>query len=74
MCAGAMCAVGVLVGLVVWFVFWKMFLIIRCFLLPSLCCGSECMGGSSRTSGINCVGGCFYFYIFYCSLVCVAAV
>ena len=74
MCAAAVRAVGVLVGLVVWTVFWKIFLILRCFLLPSVLCGSECIGGSSRTSGVNCVGGCFYYYVFYCSLVSVAAV
>ena len=51
-----------------------MFLILCCFLFPSVCCGSECIGGSSRASGVNCVGGCFYYYVVYCSLVCAAAV
>ena len=53
MCAAAVCAVLVLVGLVAWIACWRMFLKLCCFLFPNLCCGSECIGGSSRTSGVN---------------------
>ena len=48
-------AVEVLVGLVAWIVCWKMFLILCCFLLPSVCGGSVCTGGSSGTGGLDCV-------------------
>ena len=50
-------AVGVLVGLVAWIVCWRMFLILYCFLLPSVCvCGGcVCIGGSCGTGGLDCV-------------------
>ena len=47
------CAVEVLVGLVAWIVCWKMFLILCCFLLPSVCGGCVCTGGSSGTGGLD---------------------
>ena len=46
MCAAAVRAVGVLVELVAWIVCWWMFLILCCFLLPSVCGGSVCSGNS----------------------------
>ena len=55
MCAAAVYAVGVLVGLVAWIVYWRMFLILCCFLLPSVCCGSVCSRVSSGTGGMDCV-------------------
>ena len=55
MCVAAVWAVGVLVGLVGWFVFWKTFLIQCCFLLPNVCGGRACSGGSSGSSGVDCV-------------------
>ena len=55
MCAAAVCAVGVLVGLVACFVSWRMFPILCYFMFPSMCCGSVCSGGSSGTSGVDCV-------------------
>ena len=56
MCVAAVCAVGVLVGLVVWILGWMMFLIICYFLFPSVCDGSLfclCSGGSSGTASVN---------------------
>ena len=53
MCAAAVCAVGVLVGLVAWIVCWRMFLILCCFLLPNVCGGCLCSGGSSGTGGVD---------------------
>ena len=32
----------------------RIFLILCCLLLPSVCCGSVCSGGSSGTSGVDC--------------------
>ena len=55
MCAAAVRAVGVLVGLVAWIVCWRMFLILYCFLLPNVCRGYVCSGGSSGTGGVVCV-------------------
>ena len=55
MCATAVCAVLVLVGLVAGIAFWRMFLILCCFLFPSVCCGSVCIEGSSGTGGVDCV-------------------
>ena len=49
------CAVDVLVGLVAWIVCWKMFLILCCFLLSSVCGGCVCTGGSSGTTGLDCL-------------------
>ena len=48
-------AVGVLVGLVACVVYCRMFLILYCFLLPSLCGGCVRSGGSSGTVGLDCV-------------------
>ena len=47
-------AVGVLVGLVAWIVCWNMFLILVCFLLPSVFGECVCSGGSSGTRGLDC--------------------
>ena len=55
LCVAAVCAVGILVGLVAWIVCWRMFLILCCFLWPIVCCGSVCIGGSSGTGGKGCV-------------------
>ena len=55
MCVAAVCAVGFLVGLEPWIVSWRMFLILCCFLLPSVCGGCVCSGDSSGTSGVDCV-------------------
>ena len=55
MCAAAVRAVGVLVGLVAWIVCWRMFLILCCFLLPSVCGGCVGNGDSSGTVGMDCV-------------------
>ena len=55
MCATAVCAVLVLVGLVAGIACWRMFLILCCFLFPSVCCGSECIGVSSGTKCVHCV-------------------
>ena len=51
----AVFAVGILVGLVAWIVCWRMFLSLCCFLLPNVCGGCLCSGGSRWTSGVNCV-------------------
>ena len=51
----AVCAVGVLVGVVAWIVCWRMVLIICCFLLPNVCGGCVCSRGSSGTGGVDCV-------------------
>ena len=48
-------AVAVLVGLVAWIVCWKMFLILCCFLLPSVCSDCVCNVGSSETDVLDCV-------------------
>ena len=53
MCAAAVCAVGVLVGLVAEIVCWRMFLILCCFLLPNVYGGCLCRGGSSGTVGVE---------------------
>ena len=50
----AVCAVGVLVGLVAWVVGWRMLLILWFFLLPDVCSGCVCSGGSSGTGGVGC--------------------
>ena len=55
MCVAAVCAAGILVGLVAWIVCWRMFLILCCFLLPNVCCGCVCSGDASGTSGVDCV-------------------
>ena len=55
MCVANVFAVGVLVGLLAWIVCWKMFLILCCFLLPSVCGDCVCSGGSSGTDGLDCV-------------------
>ena len=55
LCVAAVCAVGILVGLVAWIVCWRMFLVLCCFLLPIVCCGSVCIGVSSGTGGKGCV-------------------
>ena len=55
MCVAALCAVGVLVGLVTWIVCWRMFPILCCFLLTNVCGGCLCSGGSSETGGGDCV-------------------
>ena len=34
---------------------WRIFLILCCFLLPSVCCGSVCSRGSSGTGDMDCV-------------------
>ena len=46
---------GVLAGLVEWIVCWRMFLLLCCFLLPCVCGGFVCSGGSSGTGGVGCV-------------------
>ena len=51
----AVFAVDVLVGLLAWIVCWKMFLILYCFLFPSVCVDCVCSGGSGGTSGLDCV-------------------
>ena len=56
MCVAAVCAVGVLVGLVVWILGWMMFLILCYCLFPSVCDGCLfclCSGGSSGTAGVD---------------------
>ena len=55
MCVANVFAVGVLVGLLAWIVCWKMFLILCCFLFPSVCGDCVCSGGSSGTGGLDCV-------------------
>ena len=55
MCVAALCAVGVQVGLVAWIVCWRLFLTLYCFLLPHVCGGCLCSGGSSGTGGVDCV-------------------
>ena len=55
MCVATVCAVELLVGLVAWIVCWKMFLIICCFLLPSVCGHCVRSGGTSGTAGLDCV-------------------
>ena len=49
----ANCAVGVLVGLLVLILCWMMFLKQCCFVLPKLCGGCWCSGGSSGTGGVD---------------------
>ena len=49
------CEVGILVGLVAWIVCLRMFLTLCCFLLPYVCGGCLCSGGSSGTGGMDCV-------------------
>ena len=51
MYAATVFAVGLLVGLVSWIVCWRIFLILYCFLLPSVCGDCVCSGGSSGTGG-----------------------
>ena len=46
---------GVLAGLVAWIVCCRLFLILCCFLLPKVCGGCLCSGGSSGTGGVDCV-------------------
>ena len=53
MCAAAVCAVGVLVGLVAGIVCRTMFLKLCCFPLPNVCGGCLCSGGSSGTGGVD---------------------
>ena len=53
MCVATVFAVGVLVGLVAWIMFWKMFPILCCFLLPSVCGDCVCSGGSCGTCGLD---------------------
>ena len=53
MCAVAVRAVGILVGLLVWMLYCSMFLILRCFLLPTLCGGCLCSCGSSGTASVE---------------------
>ena len=55
MCVATVFAVGVLVGLVAWIKFWKVFPILCSFLLPSVCGDCVCSGGSSGTAGLDCV-------------------
>ena len=55
MCAATVCAVVVLVGLVAWIACWRLFLILCCFLFPSVCGGCVCSGVSSGTKGVGCV-------------------
>ena len=73
MCVATVFAVGVLVGMLAWVVCWRMFPILYCFQLPSVCGDCVCSWGSSVTgsSVILCFGGCFYYYIVFCCLVCV---
>ena len=42
-------------GMVASIMSWKMFPILCCFLLPSVCGDCVCSGGSSGTSGLGCV-------------------
>ena len=51
----AVCVLEVLVGLVAWIVCWMMFLILCCFLFPSVCGDCICSGGFSGTGGLDCV-------------------
>ena len=55
MCVAAVCAVGILVGLVAWIVCWRMVLTLCCFLLPDVCGSCLCSGASSGTGGVDCV-------------------
>ena len=55
MCVAAVGAVGFLMGLVVWIVCWRMFLILCCLLFHSVCGVCMCCGGSSGTGGVDCV-------------------
>ena len=58
-------------GVVAWIVCWRMVLIMS----VAFVCGScVCSGDSSRTVGMDCVGGCFYYYVVFCCLMCAAAV
>ena len=34
---------------------WRLFLSLCCFLLPNVCGGRLCSGGSSGTGGVDCV-------------------
>ena len=72
MCVAAVCAVGMLVGLVAWIVCWRMFLKLCCFLMPSVCGGCVCSGDSSGTSGVDCVledvSNTMLFSVAYCVL------
>ena len=42
-------------GLLAWIVCWKMFLILCCFLLPSVCGDCVCRGACSGTGVLDCV-------------------
>ena len=55
MCAAAVCAVGVLAGLLAWIACWRLFLNLCCFLFPSVCDFCVSSGDSSGTSGVDCV-------------------
>ena len=55
MCLATVFAVGVLVGLMAWIVCWRMFLILCCFLLRSVCGHCVRSGGFSGTAGLDCV-------------------
>ena len=54
-CVATVSAVGVLVGLVAWIVRWRMFLLLYCFLLPTVCGDFVCSEGSSGTGGLYCL-------------------
>ena len=55
LCVAALCALRVLAGLVARVVCWRMVLIFCCFMLPNVCGGCVCSGGSSATGGVDCV-------------------
>ena len=74
LCVAAVCAVGILVGLVAWIVCWRIFLILCCFLLPIVCCGSVCIEGSSGTGGMDCVLEDVSNTMLFSLALCVAAV
>ena len=74
----AVFAVGFSVGLKAWIVRWRISLKLCCFLLPNVCGGCACSGGSSGFSGVDCVledvSNTKLYQVVFCCLVCVAAV
>ena len=71
MCVATVFAVGALVGFLGWVVCWRMFLILYCFLLPSvvlrLCVQWRFL--LDWWPGL-CVGRCFYYVVFFLPSVC----
>ena len=67
MCAAAVCAAAVLVGLVAWIVCWRMFLILCCFCCL-VCVAAVCEVGV-LVGLLVCILYCLMFLILRCFLL-----